>query len=48
MGLPLEFIWLLLLLGVGVFALIIGNYLLKQRRIKRLQDPHRDHLKKRK
>ncbi|MDE5621506.1 MAG: hypothetical protein K2K30_04150 [Alistipes sp.] len=44
-ALPSDFLLLLLGFCAGAFALAITGFLLRQRRVNRLKDGHRDHLR---
>lgn len=44
---PFGFIILLICFFVGALVLTIGLHLVKQKRLQRLKDPHRDHLRSR-
>ena len=45
-SLPTAFRLILLGFGVGALVLAITGFLHKQRRVERLKDPHRDHLRR--
>lgn len=44
---PFGFIIILLSFFIGAVALTIGLHLMKQKRLQRLKDPHKDHLRSR-